>query len=122
MKYSKEESLVIGKEVYEERITMPEAVIKYNVSDTTLARYRDAYKESIGIPIDKSKKSKSNKISTLATNFGLDICDYQNMSKDELIDELIKAKVNEARAKKGYEVKGGGASREYVSLNSKNSK
>ena len=28
------------------------------------------------------------------------------MSKEELIDELIRAKVNETRAKKGYEVNG----------------
>ena len=52
----------------------------------------------------------------------LDIEAYQAMSKDELINELIKAKVNEARAKKGYEVKGVGADKEFISLNSKNSK
>ena len=39
-----------------------------------------------------------------------------------LINELIKAKANELRAKKGYEVKGDGANREYISLNNKNSK
>ncbi len=44
------------------------------------------------------------------------------MSKDELINELIRAKANEARAKKGYEVKGDGASKEYISLNNRNSK
>lgn len=44
------------------------------------------------------------------------------MSKEELINELILAKANELRAKKGYEVKGVGASREYISLNSRNTK
>jgi transposase len=44
------------------------------------------------------------------------------MSKEELIDELIRAKVNEARAKKGYEVKGDGTSKEYSSLSNKNFK
>jgi transposase len=44
------------------------------------------------------------------------------MSKAELINELIKAKVNEARAKKGYQVKGDGPNKEYSSLNNKNSK
>ena len=44
------------------------------------------------------------------------------MTKEELINELILAKINEARAKKGYEVKGVGSSKEYISLNSKNSK
>ena len=43
-------------------------------------------------------------------------------AEEELIDELIRAKVNEARAKKGYEVKGDGASKEYSSLSNKNFK
>jgi transposase len=51
-----------------------------------------------------------------------DIEAYMAMSKEELIDELIRAKVNEARAKKGYEVKGDGASKEYSSLSNKNFK
>lgn len=52
----------------------------------------------------------------------IDISVYQNMTKDELIDELILAKANELRAKKGYEVRGVGANKEFVILNNKNSK
>jgi transposase len=48
--------------------------------------------------------------------------DYQSMTKEQLIEELIKSKINEARAKKGYEVKGDGQNREFISLNNKNSK
>jgi len=44
------------------------------------------------------------------------------MSKEELINELIIAKANELRAKKGYEVKGAGANKEYIILNNKNTK
>ena len=44
------------------------------------------------------------------------------MSKEELINELILAKANELRAKKGYEVKGDGANKVFVPLNNKNSK
>ena len=44
------------------------------------------------------------------------------MSKEQLIEELIKAKINEARAKKGYEVKGVGPNKEFITLNNKNSK
>lgn len=42
--------------------------------------------------------------------------------KEELIDEVIKAKVGEARAKKGYDVKGGRVNKEFVILNNKNTK
>lgn len=44
------------------------------------------------------------------------------MSKQELMDEIVKAKIEAARAKKGYEVKGDGCSKEYVPINNKNSK
>ena len=51
-----------------------------------------------------------------------DIETYRAMSKEELINELIRAKVNEARAKKGYEVRGDGTNKEFISLSRKNSK
>ena len=46
----------------------------------------------------------------------------QAFNKEELINELIIAKANELRAKKGYEVKGAGANKEYIILNNKNTK
>ena len=48
--------------------------------------------------------------------------DYETMSKEELINELVHAKINEARLKKGYEVKGVGAQKEFVPLDSKSTK
>jgi transposase len=60
------------------------------------------------------------KLKNNATSFDLE--DYHSMSKEQLIEELIKAKINEARAKKGYEVKGVGQNKEFISLNNKNSK
>ena len=44
------------------------------------------------------------------------------MSKEDLIKELVIAKANELRAKKGYEVKGAGANKEFIPINNKNSK
>lgn len=41
------------------------------------------------------------------------------MSKEELIRELIKARINEARLKKGYEVKGDGTVILYGKENTK---
>ena len=40
--------------------------------------------------------------------------DLEVMSKEELIEELIKARIAEARLKKGYEVKGDGSVIRYV--------
>ena len=48
--------------------------------------------------------------------------EYENMSKEQLIQELMKSKVREARLKKGYMVKGVGANKEFVPLNNKSIK
>jgi transposase len=81
--------------------------------------YVRQYKESIGIlPKESAPKRRSSNQETSNP----DIETYMSMSKEELIAELIKAKANELRAKKGYEVKGDGANREYISLSNKNLK
>ena len=57
-----------------------------------------------------------------SSNDSFHLEDYQSMTKDQLIEELIKSKINESRAKKGYEVKGDGQNKEFISLSIKNSK
>jgi transposase len=44
------------------------------------------------------------------------------MTKEELILELMRSRIREARAKKGYEVKGVGAEKVFVLLDSENTK
>lgn len=44
------------------------------------------------------------------------------MSKDQLIQQLMLKDIEVARAKKGYEVKGDGIKKAYVSLSKKNTK
>lgn len=44
------------------------------------------------------------------------------MSKEELIDALIMARINEARLKKGYSVKGSGVKKEYLPIDRENIK
>ena len=42
--------------------------------------------------------------------------------KEELIKELVRSRIREERLKKGYEVKGVGAEKVFIPLNSKNTK
>lgn len=46
----------------------------------------------------------------------------KGLSKDQLIDEIIKAKVEAERLKKGYMVKGGGQEKEFISLKKQSSR
>ena len=48
--------------------------------------------------------------------------EYESMSKEELIDALVMARINEARLKKGYSVKGSGVKKEYLPIGNENIK
>ena len=122
MKYSQEERIDIGRQVFTHEISRDAALKKYGIASTSLDRYIRLYKIENGIPTE-TRADEYPKTGFVRTNDQtIDIEAYKAMTKEELINELIRAKVNEARAKKGYEVKGDGASKEYVSLNSRNTK
>lgn len=118
MKYTLEERLDIGRRLYNREITYQEAMEQYNIGLSTAQKFLTDYKKTNSIPI------KTAITPTFAVNntSSKDIEAYMNMSKEELINELILAKANELRAKKGYEVKGVGANKEFISLNNKNTK
>ena len=114
MIYTYDERLAIGEEIVTGKITTTEATAKYGISIKSAQLYAREYRAKHDIP--------SPAISSALNDSDFDMEAYQAMSKEELINELIKAKVNEARAKKGYEVKGVGANKEFIPLNNKNSK
>ena len=121
MKYTKEQRIDIGRQVFTHEISHTDAEKKYGVVKSCIDRYIQDYKNANGIPTE-TRANRSERPALVKQELPLDIEAYKAMSKEELIDELIRAKVNEARAKKGYEVKGDGAGKEYISLNNGNSK
>lgn len=117
MKFTCEERLDIGRRMYNKEISYKDAMELYSISETCAHKYMTDYKRAQGIPVN------SHNVSTPSIQTpSLDMESYMSMSKEELINELIKAKANELRAKKGYEVKGVGANKEFIPLNNKNSK
>ena len=131
MKYSKEQRIDIGRQVYTHELSRLEASQKNEVSDSSLDVYVSLYKLVSGIQTQNTRVAIRNKTDKTDrnepkpredTSETWDIETYRAMSKEELINELIRAKVNEARAKKGYEVRGDGTNKEFISLSRKNSK
>ena len=120
----KEQRVAIGKEIVDGLISPIEASKKYGISRSAAQKYATDYRRANGLPVRSHSTRKTEspmiKLKNNATSFDLE--DYQSMSKEQLIEELIKAKINEARAKKGYEVKGVGQNKEFISLNNRNSK
>ena len=118
MKHSLEERMDIGRRMYLHEITYKEAMEIYGLSESCAHKYMTDYKKAQGIPLANTVPKMKNS-SVLKSLSSPDIDTYMAMSKEELINELIIAKANELRAKKGYEVKGDGTVILYASKTTK---
>lgn len=119
MNYTKEERIEIGRQIYTHEITIGEAAKNYNLNWYTAREYMRLYRDCNGLP-PMSDGSDALKIINKAKRKKFD--DLEFLSKDELIDEVIKARVEAERAKKGYAVKGDGQEKVFISLKDSNSK
>ena len=127
MELTREEKQEIGRRMYNKEISVKDVMKEYAVTSSTAYKWLADYKRMNGIPLGSYKRSshQSEGIRIKPASGGASKADmdaYMSMSREELINALILAKVNEARAKKGYEVKGDGANKEFVPLSKKNSK
>ena len=125
MKYSKEERLEVGRKIHESGLSNLNAGIMFGISEESARRYRILYEQSQGIKHDSSRAHKCPVDTAALITPGEPMSssdDYSSMTREELIEELMKSKIREARLKKGYLVKGGGADKEYILLDSKNTK
>ena len=116
MKYKKEERLEIGRQVYTGEITSEQAKNKYGIAAYTVKEYVRLYRETNSLPY-KNKIGEYGKLARHTERKSLE--EYESMTKEELIDELIRARITEARLKKGYEVKGDGTVIRYTKKNTK---
>ena len=119
MQYNKEQRLDIGRRIYDGEITKYEAAAQYDISHQTARNYMRLYRDENHLP------PKHRHLSSGGTSIRKPVPEpnnleaYEAMSKDELIQELIKARITEARLKKGYEVKGDGSVIHYSSKNTR---
>lgn len=117
MKYTLEERLDIGRRIYDGEITKYQAAAEYGISDQSARDYMRLYRDSNNLPPKHSSKNSHVAPSFSKEPAGME--EFQNMTKEELIRELVKARITEARLKKGYEVKGDGTVILYDSRNTK---
>ena len=125
MKYSKEERLEVGRKIHESGLSNLNAGIMFGISEESARRYRILYEQSQGIKHDSSRAHKCPVDTAALITPGEPMSssdDYSSMTREELMEEVMKSKIREARLKKGYLVKGVGADKEYILLDSKNTK
>ena len=116
MKYKKEERLDIGRQIYNGEISRYEAAEQYGIGEQTARNYMRLYRDINQLPPKHGKKAIAAP-SFQKAPAGME--DLQSMTKEHLIQELVKARITEARLKKGYEVKGDGTVILYGSKNTK---
>ena len=117
MKYTKEERLDIGKRIYDGEITRYEAASKYGIGVQTARNYMRMYRDANHLPPKHGKRWIAAPSGTPKEPIGME--DLESMTREELIQALIKARITEARLKKGYEVKGDGTVVLYGSRNTR---
>ena len=106
MKYTKEERLDIGRRIYNNELSRYQAAEEYGISAQTARDYMRLYRDVNHLP-----PKKGNPSSIKAPSFQTpppDMDELNAMTKEQLIGEIVKARITEARLKKGYEVKGDG--------------
>ena len=105
MKYTKEERLDIGRRIYNGEISRYQAAEEYGINELTARNYMRLYRD-VNQLAPKQGKEKIAATSSSEAPSGME--ELEAMTKDELIREVVKARITEARLKKGYEVKGDG--------------
>ena len=96
MKYTLEERLEIGRRVYDGEISRYEAAEQYGINDQTARNYMRMYRDANQFPPKQGKRAGST---LLFNDDRTGIEDLEAMTKEELIHELIKARITEARLK-----------------------
>lgn len=122
MKYTKEQRLNIGKRIYDGELSRYEAAEEYGISDQTARDYMRQYRDINNLPPKHGRRHTYGiaKAKSMPAPEGIE--DYEAMTKEELVDALIMARINEARLKKGYMVEGVGAEKKVIRFVKKNTR
>lgn len=122
MKYTKEQRLDIGRRIYVGELTRYEAAEEYGISEQTARDYMRYYRDANQLPPKRSVRRRCGLAKTKSTPMPTGLEDLESMTKEELIDALVMARITQARLKKGYLVEGVGAQKKFIPIGKKNTK
>ena len=93
MKYTKEQRLNIGKQIYENELTKYEAAEQYNIGINSAREYMRLYRDANNL-LPKNTSPYGVKLEkTFAQVSKKNLPEYEAMTKEELIKELIKSRL-----------------------------
>lgn len=97
MKYTKEQRLDIARRVYDEELTIEKAAVKYNLNPSSVKGYLRLYRAETGFPPRTRTKKAGTATQPIEIPKDSSLEKYESMSKEELINALVMAQINEAR-------------------------
>lgn len=116
MKYTEEERLNIGRRIYTGETDKYTAAEEYQISIYTARDYMRQYRRKNGLPDRRTSGRRGAPPTVKSVETSPTLEEFESMSKEELILELMRSRIRETRLKNGYEVRGDGANKEYVLL------
>lgn len=121
-KFSKEQRLAIGQQIYNDEITVNEAASRYDISPYTARDYMRFFRDANHLA-PKSSRPWVRKEPPAKDGIILrDDNAYANMSREELLEEICRLRINEERLKKGYQVKEVNGKKLFIRLGKPNMK
>ncbi len=118
MKYTKEERMDIGRRIYQGEMSQAVAAVKYDINLYTARDYMRLYKarEKLLSSGEYSEKSADGK-----AVLPFDTAQYENMTRQELLDELMIAKTKEEQARNNIEPAESGTAQSEDDMNQQES-
>ena len=113
--WTKEQKLAIIKRYYEEHISAGSLAEEYEADKSMICRWIRNYNQYGESVFDSKNSRKGNPFSALHTSKSL-------TETDRLHLQLAKLEIENERLKKGYQVKGVGANKAFVTLKDVNMK
>ena len=98
MKYSREQRLEIGRRIYENELSRRKAAKEYGISEGTAREYMRLYRDENMLPPKHAVRRKSPDSSSATDSAAANI--LRAMTKERLVQELIKSKFTEIRLRK----------------------
>lgn len=92
MKYRVEERMDIGRRIYNDEMSCQGAADLYGINKHTAKRYLWLYRDTNGLAPKKGRReSLSRNVAKRASSLSGDMADYESMTREELIQELVLA-------------------------------
>jgi len=95
MKYTKEKRMEIARRVYDGEITTAAAGVNYELNPSSVKGYLRLYREVNGLP-PKREHNSSISPAHIVKEKDPSLKEYEAMSREELVDALVIARINEA--------------------------